>query len=79
MYIPGYPYHIVHRGNNREACFIEPENYQFSLDLWKECSKRYGILVIANCLMTNHIYFLAITKRLANLPLNSKSFMQHPG
>jgi putative transposase len=25
-YIPGLPYHIVQRGNNREACFIESEN-----------------------------------------------------
>jgi len=31
MYLPGYPYHIVQRGNNREACFVEPENYQYEL------------------------------------------------
>ena len=29
MYLPDYPCHIVQRGNNREACFIEPENYLF--------------------------------------------------
>ena len=29
IYIPDFPYHIVQRGNNREACFIEPENYLF--------------------------------------------------
>jgi len=23
MYLPGLPYYIVQRGNNREACFIE--------------------------------------------------------
>jgi putative transposase len=57
-YLPGYPYHIVQRGNNREACFIEPENYQFYLGLWKECGKRYGVAVHAYCLMTNHIHFL---------------------
>ena len=28
MYLPGLPYHVVQRGNNREACFIEAENYQ---------------------------------------------------
>lgn len=33
MYLPGLPYHVVQRGNNREACFIEPENYQLYL-LW---------------------------------------------
>ncbi len=59
MYLPGLPYHIVQRGNNREACFIEPENYQVYLDLWQQLSKRYGVAVHAYCLMTNHIHFLA--------------------
>jgi putative transposase len=58
MYIPGLPYHIVQRGNNREACFIEPENYQFYLTLWQQIAKCYGVNVHAYCLMTNHIHFL---------------------
>ncbi len=58
MYLPGHPYHIFQRGNNREVCFVEPENYQTYLDLWKECSKRYGVAVHAYCLMTNHVHFL---------------------
>ena len=58
MYIPGFPYHIVQRGNNREPCFIEPENYLFYLELWKKLSKLYGVSVHAYCLMTNHIHFL---------------------
>ena len=41
MYLPGMPYHVVQRGNNREACFIEPENYQYYLELWKTISRRY--------------------------------------
>jgi REP-associated tyrosine transposase len=58
MYVAGLPYHIVQRGNNREACFLEPENYQFYLELWKELSTRYGTAVHAYCLMTNHVHFL---------------------
>ena len=58
MYIPGFPNHIVQRGNNREPCFIEPENYLFYLELWKKLSKLYGVSVHAYCLMTNHIHFL---------------------
>ena len=58
-YLPGFPYHVVQRGNNRNACFIEPENYQFYLQLWHEVSRRYGVAVHAYCLMTNHIHFLA--------------------
>ena len=59
MYLPGFPYHIVQRGNNREACFIEPENFQVYLDQWQQLSRRYGVAVHAYCLMTNHIHFLA--------------------
>jgi putative transposase len=58
MYLPGHPYHIVQRGNNREACFVEPENYQYYLELWKACADRYGVAVHAYCLMTNHVHFL---------------------
>ena len=58
-YIVGMPYHLVQRGNNRDPCFIEPENYQFYLHLWEELSQRYGVSVHAYCLMTNHIHFLA--------------------
>jgi len=58
MYLPGYPYHIVQRGNNREACFVEPANYQYYLELWKDNARRYGVSVHAYCLMTNHVHFL---------------------
>lgn len=59
MYVPGLPYHLVQRGNNRQACFIEPENYHYYLELWQTLSRRYGVAVHAYCLMTNHIHFLA--------------------
>jgi putative transposase len=57
-YIANQPYHVVQRGNNREPCFIEIENYQFYLALWQELSKKFGVSVHAYCLMTNHIHFL---------------------
>jgi putative transposase len=67
MYIPNLPYHIVQRGNNREACFVESENYQYYLELWKTCAKRYGISVHAYCLMTNHIHFLVTAQTEASI------------
>ena len=59
MYIAGMPNHVVQRVNDREDCFIEPENYQFYLELWQALSKRYDVAVHAYCLMTNHVHFLA--------------------
>jgi putative transposase len=67
MYISGLPYHVVQRGNNREACFLEPENYQFYLELWQQMSQRYGVQVHAYCLMTNHIHFLATPEKSCSL------------
>jgi len=58
-YLPGFPYHIVQRGNNKEPCFIEAENYQFYLSLLESLSKRYEVSVHSYCLMTNHIHLLA--------------------
>lgn len=57
-YVPGLPYHIVQRGNNRQACFLTPDDRRFYLDLWQRVSRRYGVQVHAYCLMTNHIHFL---------------------
>ena len=66
-YIPGLPYHIVQRGNNREACFIEAENYQLYLELWAQSARRYGVKVHAYCLMTNHIHVLATPERTVSI------------
>jgi putative transposase len=70
-YLAGYPYHIVQRGNNREACFVESENYQYYLELWKECAKRYGVYVHAYCLMTD---FGSCKICILNIHLNNESY-----
>lgn len=62
MYISGFPYHLVQRGNNRQACFFEDENYWVFLRYMKEVLPRYGNSLHAYCLMTNHVHLL-ITPR----------------
>jgi len=57
-YLPRFPYHLVQRGNNREVCFFEPENYQFYLELLRDNAKRYGVAIHAWVLMTNHVHLL---------------------
>lgn len=66
-YVSGLPYRVVQRGNNREVCFIEPENYQFYLELWRQSARRYGVQVHAFCLMTNHIHVLATPEQVSSL------------
>ena len=62
-YLAGMPYHIVQRGNNRQICFREPDDYRCYLNLWRKVSAYYGVFVHAYCLMTNHIHFLVTTSR----------------
>ena len=73
FFIPTVPIlRIVQGGNNREACFVEPENYEFYLDLWKDVSRRYRVNVHSYCLMTNHIHFLATPETETGLSNTSK-------
>ena len=58
MYIAGFPYHIVQRGNNREACFYAEDDYWLYLELLQDYSARYGVQVHAYVLMTNHYHLL---------------------
>ena len=58
MYIPGYTYHIVQRGNNRQACFFEEQNYRVYIRYMREVLPRYGNSLHAYCLMTNHVHLL---------------------
>lgn len=53
-YVGGLPYHLVQRGNNREACFFAVDDYQFYLHLLTELLPKYGVALHAYVLMTNH-------------------------
>lgn len=58
MYFPGIPFHIVQRGNNREACFYSPKDYQYYLYLLKTALNRYSVHLHCYVLMTNHVHLL---------------------
>lgn len=58
MYVPNMPYHVVQRGNNREACFFAIEDYQYYLELLAQLLPKYGAQLHSYVLMTNHIHLL---------------------
>ncbi len=58
MYLPGIPAHIVQRGNNREPCFFQVDDYRYYLQCLKEAFARYRIQCHAYVLMTNHVHLL---------------------
>ena len=45
--LPGIPWHIIQRGNNRSVCFHGEEDYQFYLHYLKEFADKFGCAVHA--------------------------------
>ena len=60
---PGASYHIMQRGIRRMEIFKECMNYQIFLLLLKKALERYGGIVHAYCLMTNHYHLLLETEQ----------------
>ncbi len=55
---PGYPHHVVQRGNNREKVFLDREDYEKYLSLLETYSEREEIPILAYCVMPNHAHLL---------------------
>ncbi len=56
--IPNMPHHIVQRGHDRKAVFVDNCDYQYYLDNLREWKQKLGVRVYSYCLMTNHIHLV---------------------
>jgi putative transposase len=54
-------YHVMMRGINRDAIFLEDEDRQRFLDLLNVVRQTSGCLVLAYCLMPNHVHLVLQT------------------
>lgn len=61
--IPGIPWHIIQRGNNRAACFYSEGDYRRYLVTLREMAEKFGCAVHAYVLMTNHVHLLVTPSR----------------
>jgi len=52
------PHHIVQRGHNRKAVFIEQADYRYYLGNLLEWKEKLACKVYAYCLMTNHVHLI---------------------
>ncbi len=66
--LPGYPHHIIQRGNNRQAIFASTSDYQTLLDLLTENAKKFDVAIHAYVLMGNHFHLLATPQTQDGLP-----------
>jgi putative transposase len=74
--LPGIPWHIIQRGNNRSVCFYADEDYHLYLDTLKEQAEKFGCLVHAYVLMTNHVHLLLTPEKEGSASLLMKHFGQ---
>lgn len=51
-------YHIILRGNNKQQIFLDDEDHTRFLNIVSEYKKRYDFMLLAYCLMGNHIHLL---------------------
>jgi putative transposase len=66
--VPGYPHHIIQRGNNRQATFHDAADYQLLLSLLAEHAKRENVAIHSYVLMSNHFHILATPETETGLP-----------
>ena len=56
--LPGLPFHVLQRGNNRCACFHDDADRAFYLFHLRRLLPASGCALHAYCLMTNHVHLL---------------------
>ncbi|MDY0107530.1 MAG: transposase [Giesbergeria sp.] len=66
--LPGYPHHIIQRGNNRQAIFVDRQDYDTMLALLADNARTYGVAIHAYVLMGNHFHLLATPASAEALP-----------
>lgn len=66
--VPGYPHHIIQRGNNRQAIFARPADYELLLALIEENARKLQVAVHGYVLMTNHFHLLATPETSEGIP-----------
>jgi putative transposase len=66
--LPGYPHHVIQRGNNRQPIFAVDDDYRELQELLEEHARAAGVAVHAYVLMSNHFHLLATPETADGIP-----------
>ena len=58
--VPDMPHHVTQRGNRRQEVFFNESDYLAYLSLLQAWFGRYGVRVLAYCLMPNHVHLIVV-------------------
>jgi len=65
--MPGYPHHIIQRGNRRQKTFFSDKDKFIYIKFLKEQAQKYNLELWAYCLMDNHVHLIAVPKNKESL------------
>jgi putative transposase len=65
--LPGYPHHIIQRGNRRQDVFFIEGDYEYYLELLADWCGHEKIEIWAYCLMNNHVHLIVKPSKRSNL------------
>jgi putative transposase len=71
--VPGYPHHIIQRGNNRQAIFAANGDYEMLLSMLEEHASKSKVAIHAYVLMSNHFHLLATPETEEGIPAMMQS------
>lgn len=66
--VPGFPHHIIQRGNNRQPIFFDDADRELLLSLLAEHAKKQQVALHAYVLMSNHFHLLATPETAEGIP-----------
>lgn len=66
--LPGYPHHVIQRGNNRQPIFKTAVDREYLLGLLYDNARKFDVVVHGYVLMGNHFHLLVTPKTDAGLP-----------
>jgi putative transposase len=66
--LPGYPHHVIQRGNNRQVIVARDADRRFLLDLVLSTSRDCKVAIHSYVLMDNHFHLLATPETDKGLP-----------
>ena len=66
--VPGYPHHIIQRGNNRQPIFVDAQDYERLLADLKQQADLHQVAVHGYVLMSNHLHLLVTPETTNGVP-----------
>lgn len=66
--LAGHPHHLIQRGNNRQAIFVDDADREQLLTLLEQASRAFKVAIHSYVLMDNHFHLLASPETAEGIP-----------